>query len=439
MLVVFFLIGSIDFSKVDDSGFLSELVVIDPAENGFLVVSYTENNDFELLNEEQRNMLKSHIISEAWDASYANEIFVAHAKVIADFLSAAEFKSFQFELPVDVSSLPMYVPIMDMARLVLLKSRSLAEQGMLDKAIALSGKAVYMSSQVKSESNSTLISHMIGLAMQYEALHWLGYLAGHYSMNHDQIKNLLAVVNRVPSYDNDGFEHVFAGEYRFSKKLMAEISDPPLGERWEVYSNGEDYWNSDIDENGQLEERAIRHELLALLTVLFPKFYIHKRETQSLTVKKYKTLADKSHLYCTQLAGPALFDGKNELSWSALITPNALIDSWYFDFEQTFYTYFYRRCLGHAHIESTKALLALRLYEQDYGEWPDSLVLLQPKYLNSLPIDPFDGSVMRYSKADGWLYSLGVNFEDNGGSIAGYFVNQCQSHEACKNNPTFPR
>ncbi|MCH8146387.1 MAG: hypothetical protein IH987_00100 [Planctomycetes bacterium] len=63
--------------------------------------------------------------------------------------------------------------------------------------------------------------------------------------------------------------------------------------------------------------------------------------------------------------------------------------------------------------------IAIRLYELDYGERPDSLEVLVPDYLPSVPADPFtdDQSSIRYTRDSGGdrLYSVGLNGRDDGG------------------------
>lgn len=47
------------------------------------------------------------------------------------------------------------------------------------------------------------------------------------------------------------------------------------------------------------------------------------------------------------------------------------------------------------------------------GELPDSLELLVPDYLTSVPVDPFDGKAMRYDKLRRKLWCVGANLKDD--------------------------
>jgi hypothetical protein len=66
---------------------------------------------------------------------------------------------------------------------------------------------------------------------------------------------------------------------------------------------------------------------------------------------------------------------------------------------------------------------ALQRYQKETGALPESLDQLVPRYLPSVPIDPFDGNTIHYLRKDvpnlpedAWaVYSIGTDFIDDGG------------------------
>ncbi len=66
--------------------------------------------------------------------------------------------------------------------------------------------------------------------------------------------------------------------------------------------------------------------------------------------------------------------------------------------------------------EGLRAAIAALAYEREYDEFPASLESLVPEFLPSVPIDPFDGSPLRYDKGKRAVYSIGQNLIDEGGS-----------------------
>jgi hypothetical protein len=78
----------------------------------------------------------------------------------------------------------------------------------------------------------------------------------------------------------------------------------------------------------------------------------------------------------------------------------------------------YRNKIG---IQAMVAIIALQRYKDDKGQYPDSIEELQTTgYLKQLPIDPWSDKPLVYRKTDtGFtLYSVGLNFTDDGGTLA---------------------
>lgn len=70
-----------------------------------------------------------------------------------------------------------------------------------------------------------------------------------------------------------------------------------------------------------------------------------------------------------------------------------------------------------AYFHVTDTALAVERYRLEYGRLPERLEELVPAYLETLPLDPFDGESLRYQREDeGFtVYSIGSNTIDEGG------------------------
>ena len=68
---------------------------------------------------------------------------------------------------------------------------------------------------------------------------------------------------------------------------------------------------------------------------------------------------------------------------------------------------------------AAEVAVALTNYRVEAGHYPDSLDELVPKYLPSVPADPFDGKPMRYVLNDGQatIYSVGDDRVDDRGQL----------------------
>jgi hypothetical protein len=74
---------------------------------------------------------------------------------------------------------------------------------------------------------------------------------------------------------------------------------------------------------------------------------------------------------------------------------------------------------GAALVRSLATVVAAERYRLAKGEWPAGIGDLVPAYLDSVPLDPFDGKPLRYSRhGEGVaVYSVGVDGKDDGGRI----------------------
>ena len=66
-----------------------------------------------------------------------------------------------------------------------------------------------------------------------------------------------------------------------------------------------------------------------------------------------------------------------------------------------------------------ETLIALRIYKDEHGEFPDELKSLTPRYFKSVPFDPYSGKPLIYKKQGDHflLYSIGRNRVDDGGEL----------------------
>ncbi len=67
-------------------------------------------------------------------------------------------------------------------------------------------------------------------------------------------------------------------------------------------------------------------------------------------------------------------------------------------------------------LAGTRLIVACNLYRREKGRLPENLNSLVPEYLDSVPIDPYDGEPFRYFRAEAVVYSVGKNLEDGGGT-----------------------
>lgn len=75
-----------------------------------------------------------------------------------------------------------------------------------------------------------------------------------------------------------------------------------------------------------------------------------------------------------------------------------------------------RKCRVECNVAAARLIVACNAYRKAEGSLPDALQSLVPKYLASIPADPYDGQPFRYSPTAGIVYSVGKDLKDSGGS-----------------------
>lgn len=429
-------LGSADMSHYDDLGLLDQVMDVPSSMNGYSEVAFTQEEDFELFADgENGDILKQHVYHETWDPTFADTAIFDTAMYVDSAIASTRYSYFKFPTTNGVDELPNYPHVIDLARLMIVKSMHHARNGELTEAIEQAKYATLLSQKVKTESNHWLISHMIGLTMQYETLVWVNHLSIDYDLSQDQRRLILSIFDTVPSYHEDSFSQIFAGEFVFASNMVDMIQQTPISERWQQYWSQEDWWNIELNDDFSLGERNAQESTLDFMQTLFPKYYLHKNRTLNRIAKRYSELSSQALNYCNSIELPRADDA--EVKWIDLVKPNAKAAQWADD-ASIFEQYYTRRCFGHALVDGVKAVAAINSYISDFGELPESLRALVPEYLSRIPIDPFTGAELNYSPEKGYVYSVGANFEDNGGSEDSYYIHHCQQNERCANNPTFP-
>ena len=81
-------------------------------------------------------------------------------------------------------------------------------------------------------------------------------------------------------------------------------------------------------------------------------------------------------------------------------------------------------------MSATRVLFAIKCYKRKTGRLPDALDALVPEYIDKVPLDPYDGRPMRYSREKKRVYSIGEDLKDVGGLDGAEFSD--------RDEPTFP-
>lgn len=75
-----------------------------------------------------------------------------------------------------------------------------------------------------------------------------------------------------------------------------------------------------------------------------------------------------------------------------------------------------KKCQEDVLVSVTQAMFAIKAFKKDTGDYPSLFDDLVPAYISSVPLDPYGGKSLGYSREKKILYSIGEDMQDNGGS-----------------------
>jgi len=423
-------VGSIDSESYDDLGLLARLEDVPDDRNGYTAIAYMFEDDFEFYSDRSYlHKLGAYVEGEDWSDEVASELLEGKDSDIEATIAASEYPQFKFETSEKYGGLPHLEPALSLLRLLVLQAIVDARADRLDQAVELTQSAIVFSEQIKAESSHVMILYMFGVSLEHMVLQWVHQLVTQYALSEDQFLNLKAAVDAIPDYKIDSFDKTFAGELRFVQSFLEGEANRPLTERWDIFLSKEYY------EEDSLNVR-VKWLVSSYLILMSPRYVMHTNEILDVVAKVHKEVSQQSPHYCDSVTLRAT-DLEPSETWLDILQPN----NWgglNTTVPATFELHFTQRCFAHTYVAAIKAIVALKHYQSREGELPEELAALVPDYLSELPIDPFNGRPLMYSKSDGWLYSVGDNFIDNGGSEDSRFVRYCHRDKQCASNPTVP-
>ncbi|MEH6543819.1 MAG: hypothetical protein V7721_07735 [Porticoccaceae bacterium] len=434
ILTVIIVLGSIDQSSFDDRGLLSQGPIISDEDNGFSIISYMEEDGYELPGEGfETEKLREIGKGDWWDTEYATNLVEHHAAVISDMKRSANKPVMKMPASTSALDIPNYIPLMEGVWLLIAESKLFAEAGEYDKSIASIGEALKFSQAVKSEENGYLISWAIGIVMQSDTLVWIHQLVDNHDLSSDEYLNILEEMNSISPYFEDGFQNIFSGEMRFGMVIFNDQKNKSLKQRLDDYREN----NGFLDEISE-DASGFKYKYYDFMVALLPRYYLHANRSSKLAADLWFDLKKEAPKYCSTVE---LERGEWEWvrpQWHDFILPNSQSRLWQRRGGSYYGGYFDRRCQFHIYADAVKAIVAIKAYEGSKGYIPETLSELVPEYLAQKPRDYFTGEPLKYSFDDQWMYSVGANGEDNGGSLLGAYTGKCGSNDVCYDNPTIP-
>lgn len=296
---------------------------------------------------------------------------------------------------------PEYSQIRDIARLSLLKARYLQAIGRDDEALDLMVKVVKLGQMMEDSPRPSLITYLVGRAIKEIGLKGLREIIPKLSLSSDVLHRYAKSLLQYRESEG-GFERAGKMEYLVVINTLSQWESASK-DRFQ-FTKMKAKWGEDIY---KLAEGTERRELYK------------PNKTRLLFAQRYRRFVSNARKPFYKDIDIAGLQQQKQAPHrrNALFTDNILGKA-FFDLSSfSFLPAFEQKCLGNFSVEATACLLALKAYERDKGRLPNSLRELVPDYLPYLPLDPFDGKPLRYSKVKKLIYCVGKDLVDSGGGV----------------------
>jgi hypothetical protein len=354
--------------------------VVPDMANGFAAIDL--GMDDVLWPEEDQHL---HGLSKTFDLEAARKVIAENEAVLLKLEESLVFPDFQVPEVTDVESTLFHVPAWRyIAYLLSCRGRVLLEEGKEREAFAECLKLVRFGHRIQ-EAQGGVFHYMVGLGWQSFGLENLAGLARRTRLAAEDLKPIIEELGRLPP-SRDGLRDACRAEYVFFSTIL--------------------------DQRQGLELLDLRNSLpTAIERVGFVHRYLFQpNRMRRLLAEHARTLiaaVSRSHARAKPLgvttsfsfsdpgcAGQILMEGTLRRLGSCLLQLRMT------DFEHS----------------AMRTLLALEAFNAANGRLPASLDELVPAYLESVPLDPFDGKPLRYSAEKKTVHSVGEDLVDSGGS-----------------------
>ncbi len=390
-----------DAILVDNSELLLKKIDIPDSDNGFFDLNQITNQMIKVPEIKDAKFLVLYTDFSkpvVWDQKLVDQVLNDNKEVFSLFDQASNKSHFQIPSVADPVNIkfdgvvPPMINWRDAGKLQSIKVMDLARKGKYDQALIEAVKINKVGHQIISGQNG-LVGLLVGIAVK------------------DQGSNTILKILSDGNYKNESLSD--AG------RDLSDISD-----NLEGYKNALRFEymvaNSVIDKIKESLEESIKED--------YPKYYRYSKfgyyfkinQTKNLFTDFYSvpisTIGSKCNVD-SKFLGQVKSDIEKYNNWKVVFYENAIGRMISSILLRSVNTVVNKQCQTDLLSDVAIIEIALKAYQNDNKKLPQKLDELVPKYLESIPEDPFDHKPIRYSAEKKILYSVGLNQKDLGGSV----------------------
>ncbi|MGB9743376.1 MAG: hypothetical protein ACPLW9_01535 [Minisyncoccales bacterium] len=391
-----------DITPIDDSDLQLQKVFVSDKDNAYF--DLIKIKDVIYMPKDKLPTILDMVAGKTWDNQFAEEIISKNSEAFKYFSEAVLKPKYQNPTYADpekifnnyISSPSTILSVLDqMSRLSAIQALYLAKQNKDEEALNEALNSVNIGQKIQ-DSQDYLLEYITGTKMKERGLETMQKIISSSNLKSSELKKYAQELDKF--YNNEtGLITAFKIEYyiqsftvdsivRGVMKMLKSLFEDKENQYYEIIKKIENNYYFQPNKTKLLFAEDARANI--------------KNVNQScgeinINTSKKLTPTNPIRLYIEEnVVGKMLYD----------VLTTSLADI------------IRKKCQEDLLVGATQAIIAIKAYKNDTGNYPNSLNELIPNYLSSIPKDPFDKKPLKYSLTKKIIYSVGEDVEDSGGS-----------------------
>lgn len=349
---------------------------------------------------------------KTWDEAHAIEVLKKYTAPIANFHAAAKKPQYQnpaeahpstwtgFDLPTNTSNLRFASKLVSIE--ALRKARSGDVAGGLSDAI----EVVKIGHTIES-GQGTLMEWLVASNVKQIGLEAIRQIGLQTTLTADQIK---LTSQQLEQYRDTLAGLITATKFEYAGSASYRVEWEHLDTLYRSYSVGFDINGKEVAPPGLWMLTALDYSGLT-------RFYYWPNQSWRFLIEKQERLVTAVQADCmTGDLNPPRQAHSRRTGYGRLLEPNAIGKMLADLGEISMGGVATKRCDKTLAISATQTVLAISAYQNDNQKLPETLDILVPEYLSSVPVDPYNGKALGYDPARKIVYSIGQDRKDENGN-----------------------
>ncbi len=336
--------------------------------------------------EKQGNQIYDLAKDTNWDDVLAGTVLASNREALAGWDAAVKLPDFQIP---EISSLNDMLPYLpgwkQLAELAAVRENVLLHNGQDQEAFDQILNHVRLGRRMQN-SRGVLIVYLVGTAVHGVGLNQLQHWAGKTHLAAEQLKGYILQLKPQPGEAAIAFANAIKVEHQMQVNTLAAMRD---GSMTNLEAGG---YNPHLWSVWPLFSFSQTKALFAQGALKLVKAAPHPYGEANIA-----ELESRPGLASMALSG----------NWTGQILYYMMMPALANSLE--------RKSRNDVQLQATRTILALRAYQLTHGNLPADLSALVPEFLETVPVDDFDGKPLRYSAGKKIVYSVGKNLKDDGG------------------------